>query len=506
MRYISTRGQSKPVTAAQAFLAGLAPDGGLYVPAEFPTGVEFPISMMNPREQALDYRELAAAILQLFLSDYTRTELEDCLRQAYGSKFDAPAVTPVTVVGANLGFLELWHGPTYAFKDLALQLLPHLMTTAIDKVGLEQELVLLVATSGDTGKAALEGFRDVPGTKVIVFYPEDGVSVVQQRQMVTQEGANTYVVGVRGNFDQAQAGVKALFTAESFQRELAAAGKTFSSANSINWGRLVPQLVYYFKAWSDLLQNGRLQPEETFNVVVPTGNFGNILAAYYGKKLGLPLHKLICASNRNNVLTDLIQTGVYNRKRQFFQTLSPSMDILVSSNFERLLYELVGQEPKRVVAYMEELQRVGRYELTAAEKANLQRVFWAGYADEVETTAAVQAVYNQYHYLIDPHTAVGYQVYQDYLAATGDNRPTIIAATASPFKFNRGVAEALFGTEAVVAVDEFDLMTQVSAATGVPIPPGLSGLKEKPLRHRQVIEPTAMEQAVRGILGLKERA
>ena len=497
MRYISTRGRSEPVTAAEAFLTGLAPDGGLYLPAEFPGAQK-----ISPGEQELDYRQLAAEILKLFLSDYTRAELDDCLQRAYGNNFDSPAVTPVTMVRDNLGFLELWHGPTCAFKDVALQLLPHLMTTAVHKVGFEQELVLLVATSGDTGKAALEGFKDVPGTKVIVFYPEDGVSVVQQQQMVTQEGANTFVVGVRGNFDQAQAGVKALFTAERFQGELAAAGKTFSSANSINWGRLVPQLVYYFKAWGDLLRNGQLRPGETFNVVVPTGNFGNILAAYYGKKLGLPLHKLICASNRNNVLTDLIRTGVYNRNRHFYQTLSPSMDILISSNLERLLYELVDRDPKRVVAYMEELQRVGRYELTADEKAHLEKDFWAGYADEGETTAAVQAVYNQYHYLIDPHTAVGYKVYQDYLAATDDGRPTLIAATASPFKFNRGVAEALFGTAAAATVDEFDLMEQVSAATGAPIPPGLFGLKEKPLRHRQVIEPTAMEEAVRGILGL----
>lgn len=497
MRYISTRGQSRPVTAAEALLTGLAPDGGLYLPAEFPAGVE-----ITPAAAAsLSYQQLASEILKLFLSDYTQDELETCIRQAYGDNFDTPAVTPVTMVGKKLGFLELWHGPTCAFKDLALQLLPHLLMTAARKLRFDREIVLLVATSGDTGKAALEGFKDVPGTKVIVFYPEHGVSTVQKQQMITQEGANTFVVGVEGNFDQAQAGVKALFTAEGFQREMAAAGKTFSSANSINWGRLVPQLVYYFKAWGDLCQNHGLQPGETFNVVVPTGNFGNILAAYYGKKLGLPLHKLICASNRNNVLTEFIRTGAYNRNRQFYQTLSPSMDILVSSNLERLLYELVGKDPALVRAYMEQLQQKGSYQLTLEERQRLQDQFWAGYADETETTAAIQAVYARYRYLLDPHTAVGYKVYQDYLEATGDDRPTIIASTASPFKFNHGVAQAVFGPDAEAA-DEFALMAKLAAATGVPIPPALAGLADKPVRHQRVIAPAAMEETVREILGL----
>ena len=498
MRYISTRGQSAPVTAAEALLTGLAPDGGLYLPERFPE--EMAIAPLA--EPNLTYQQLAQQILSLFLSDYTQTELKECIHQAYGDNFATPAVTPVTMVSEKLGFLELWHGPTCAFKDLALQLLPHLLTVAAGKTRFDREIVLLVATSGDTGKAALEGFKDVPGTKVIVFYTEDGVSAVQKRQMITQEGSNTYVVGVTGNFDQAQAGVKALFTNAEFQREMAAAGKTFSSANSIIWGRLVPQLVYYFKAWSELCQNHGLAPGETFNVVVPTGNFGNILAAYYGKKLGLPLHKLICASNRNNVLTEFIQTGAYNRNRQFYQTLSPSMDILVSSNLERLLYDLVGADPALVRSYMEQLQQKGSYRLTAAERERLQKEFWAGFADEAETTATIRAVYDRYHYLLDPHTAVGYKVYADYLKATGDDRPTIIASTASPFKFNQGVAQAVLGPQAAAVTDEFALMEKLSTATGVALPPVLAGLRDKPVRHQQVIAPAAMAETVRKILGL----
>ena len=498
MRYISTRGQCEPVTAAEALLAGLAPDGGLYLPASFPAGVASSFAT----EPNLTYQQLANRILTLFLSDYTRTELEECIRRAYGENFATPAVTPVTMVSEKLGFLELWHGPTCAFKDLALQLLPHLLSAAARKLRFDREIVLLVATSGDTGKAALEGFKDVPGTKVIVFYPEDGVSTVQKQQMITQEGTNTYVVGVTGNFDQAQAGVKAVFTNEDFRQEMAAAGKTFSSANSINWGRLVPQLVYYFKAWSDLCQHHTLAPGETFNVVVPTGNFGNILAAYYGKKLGLPLHKLICASNRNNVLTEFIQTGEYNRNRQFYQTLSPSMDILVSSNLERLLYDLAGADPALVRAYMEQLQQKGYYRLAAEERERLQNEFWAGFADEAETTAAIRAVYDRYHYLLDPHTAVGYKVYQDYMEASGDDRPTIIASTASPFKFNQGVAQAVLGPEAEEITDEFVLMEKLSAVTGVALPRALAGLQDKPIRHRRVIAPVAMAETVREILGL----
>lgn len=498
MQYISTRGQSRPVSAAEALLTGLAPDGGLYLPESFPaTAAVSPFT-----EPGLTYQQLASRILKLFLSDYTEAELEACIRHAYGGNFTSPAVTPVTMVGEKLGFLELWHGPTCAFKDLALQLLPRLLTVAARKQRFDREIILLVATSGDTGKAALEGFKDVPGTKVIVFYPEDGVSAVQKRQMVTQEGTNTYVVGVTGNFDQAQAGVKALFTDEEFQQEMAAAGKTFSSANSINWGRLVPQLVYYFKAWCDLCQNHGLAPDATFNIVVPTGNFGNILAAYYGKKLGLPVHKLICASNRNNVLTVFIRTGEYNRNRRFYQTLSPSMDILVSSNLERLLFDLAGADPAQVRAYMDQLREKGSYRLAAAERERLQEEFWAGYADEAETTAAIRRVYERYHYLIDPHTAVGYKVYQDYLEATGDDRPTIIAATASPFKFNYGVAQAVLGPEAAETPDEFALMAKLAAATGVTPPAVLAGLQDKPVRHQRVIAPVAMAETVRTILGL----
>ncbi|NLW56033.1 MAG: threonine synthase, partial [Firmicutes bacterium] len=436
MKYVSTRGQAGKVTSAQAILGGLAPDGGLFLPVEFPH--------FTPEELAalvgLDYQALARKILGLYLSDFAPEELGRFIAKAYGENFATSEITPLTVINENLSFLELWHGPTCAFKDLALQLLPYLLTAASRQSGLNKEIVLLVATSGDTGKAALAGFKDVPGTKVIVFYPEDGVSAVQKRQMVTQEGANVYVVGIRGNFDQAQAGVKAIFADGRLRQELEAAGKTFSSANSINWGRLVPQIVYYFKAWADLLKAKCLTSGESFNLVVPTGNFGNILAAYYGKKMGLPLHKLICASNANNVLTDFIRTGEYNRKRSFYQTSSPSMDILVSSNLERLLYELTGEDASAVRALMEQLRTRGSYRLTTEQLHRLQTDFWASFADEEATKAVLKEVYTEFDYLIDPHTAVGYKVYADYVQETGDRRPTVIAATASPFKFNTGVA------------------------------------------------------------------
>mgnify|MGYP001211648796 FL=1 len=498
MKYVSTRGQAGTVTSAQAILGGLAPDGGLFLPATFPH--------YTPEEMAglvdLDYRALARQILGLYLPDYDPAALGGFIAKAYGNNFAAPEITPLAVVDDHLSFLELWHGPTCAFKDLALQLLPYLLTAASRQFGINKEIVLLVATSGDTGKAALAGFQDVPGTKVIVFYPEEGVSAIQKRQMVTQEGANTYVVGVRGNFDQAQAGVKAIFADGRLRETMEAAGKSFSSANSINWGRLVPQIVYYFKAWADLRKAKRLAMGETFNVVVPTGNFGNILAAYYGKKMGLPLHKLICASNANNVLTDFIRTGEYNRNRPFYQTSSPSMDILVSSNLERLLYELTGEDPAAVCALIEQLRTRGSYRLATEQLNRLQETFWGGFADEEETMAALKEVYTKYKYLIDPHTAVGYKVYADYVEATGDRRPAVIAGTASPFKFNTGVARALFGAEAVAAKDEFAWLAELSQVTGQPVPRGLQGLEEKPVLHDRTIAPAEMEAAVREILGL----
>lgn len=496
MKYVSTRGRAAAVTATQAILSGLAPDGGLFLPAEFPR--------YSPRDLAaltgLDYQALARKILGLYLPDYSPEELSMFIANAYSGNFDNPEITPLTTVEENLSFLELWHGPTCAFKDLALQLLPYLLTAATRQLKLNKEIILLVATSGDTGKAALAGFKDVPGTRVIVFYPEDGVSAVQKQQMITQEGTNTFVIGIKGNFDQAQAGVKALFADERFQQEMEAAGKTFSSANSINWGRLVPQIVYYFKAWTELIKAKRLAVGETFNLVVPTGNFGNILAAYYGKKMGLPLHKLLCASNANHVLTDFIQTGEYNRKRPFYQTISPSMDILVSSNLERLLYEFTGEDAPAVLALMEQLRTQGSYRLTAEQQSLIQTSFWAGFADEEETTNALKEVFIKFKYLIDPHTAVGYKVYNDYVRETGDRRPTVIAATASPFKFNTGVARAIFG--AMPAEDEFALLAEVSRATGMPVPRGLRGLEDKPTLHHRTIVPDAMEDAVRELLGL----
>lgn len=498
MKYISTRGDSSPITSAQAILTGLAPDGGLFLPESNPVLAQEELTSFLE----LDYQLTAEKILKLYLTDYLPGELGKMLSLAYGEKFDTPEVTPLTIFQDNLAFLELWHGPTCAFKDLALQLLPYLLTSAARKTGFEKEIVLLVATSGDTGKAALEGFKNVPGTKVIVFYPEDGVSEIQKKQMVTQEGENTFVIGVRGNFDQAQTGVKTIFSDCSLQKEMEQAGKSFSSANSINWGRLVPQLVYYFRAWSGLIKKGRLKPQESFNIVVPTGNFGNILAAYYGKKMGLPVHKLICASNSNNVLTDFIRTGVYDRKRSFYQTISPSMDILVSSNLERLLYDLTGHNPQAVTDYMEKLRVEGSYRLIPQQLAILKETFWAGYVTEKETTRAIKEVFEKFNYLIDPHTAVGYKVFKDYIEETGDGRPTVIAATASPFKFNAGVARAVLGDKSTLDQDEFSLLRELSNLTGVKVPQGLLGLEEKPVLHQKVVNPEEMEGTVREILGI----
>ncbi len=498
MKYISTRGNSNPINSTQAILTGLAPDGGLFLPESIP--VLTPEELTGLLENG--YQLTAETILGFYLTDYSPGELEKMLAQAYGEKFDTPEVTPLTLVRDNLAFLELWHGPTCAFKDLALQLLSYLLTSAARKNGLEKEVVLLVATSGDTGKAALEGFKNVPGTKVIVFYPEDGVSEIQKKQMVTQEGENTFVIGVRGNFDQAQTGVKTIFANRHLQNEMEQAGKSFSSANSINWGRLIPQVVYYFRAWSGLIKQGKLKPQESFNIVVPTGNFGNILAAYYSKKMGLPVNKLICASNSNNVLTEFIRTGVYDRKRSFYQTISPSMDILVSSNLERLLYDLTGHNPRAVSDYMEKLRVEGIYKLTNEQLIVLNEGFWADFVTEKETTGAIKEVFEEFNYLIDPHTAVGYKVYKDYLKETGDRRPTVIASTASPFKFNTGVARAVLGEQSTLDQDEFSLLKRLSAFTGVKIPQGLMGLEDKPVLHQRVVNPEEMEGTVREILGI----
>ncbi len=497
MEYISTRGKSGAVPSAVAIKTGLAPDGGLFVPQFFPRLVpeEYPAGDG-------DYREVAERVLRSFLTDYSPAELREAIEKAYGKNFAAPEIVPLRLVGEEMGFLELWHGPTAAFKDLALQILPYLLTGAMKKTGHRERIVILTATSGDTGKAALEGFKNVPGTTVIVFYPDRGVSEIQEKQMVTQEGQNTVVVAVEGNFDQAQAGVKSLFADPGLAAALHRKGLSFSSANSINWGRLVPQVAYYYWAWQLGIQKGLFRAGQEFNIVVPTGNFGNILAAYYGKRMGLPVHKLICASNKNKVLTDFIRTGCYDCRREFYRTSSPSMDILVSSNLERLLFELVARDAETVAGYMRSLKEHGHYSLDPGLRSRLQEDFWGGFAGEEETVATIKEVYHRYGYLLDPHTAVGVKVYYDYRRETGDNRPVVIASTASPFKFTRTVARAVMGEESCAGKDDFTLLEILSGFTGEKIPAGLQGLQKKPVRHRMKVPPERMGEVVAKILNL----
>jgi threonine synthase len=469
----------------------------LFVPAEE--------VFVNPGELALmagiSYQQRAVRILQMFLTDFTPGEIGDCVEGAYGAaKFDVPEVAPLEKLDGPLYVLELWHGPTCAFKDMALQLLPRLLPRAAGKVGEDREIAILVATSGDTGKAALEGFRDVPGTRIIVFFPARGVSEVQRLQMVTQEGGNVHVVAVDGNFDQTQSGVKAIFTDPVVIEAIDRQGYRFSSANSINWGRLVPQVVYYFSAYADLLARGEIRPGETVNFVVPTGNFGNILAAYYARRMGLPVGRLICASNRNNVLTDFIRTGIYDRTREFYRTISPSMDILISSNLERLLYDVTGGDAVRVRGWMEELQEKGSYRVDGETLEKIQSVFWSDFAGDPATMETIRRIYRKYGYLMDTHTAVGMYVYERYLEATGDTRKTVLVSTASPFKFNQSVAAAILGEEAVRGKGEFELLEILSRVTGMPVPGGLKDLDKKPVRHTLIVAPGEMKRVVQELL------
>ncbi|MGQ9556668.1 MAG: threonine synthase [Desulfurispora sp.] len=497
MQYASTRGGCGPVSAARAIEAGIAPDGGLFVPLE-PVRLEDYLSW-----QELDYAGRAQQVLRAYLTDFTGEELAYCAENAYSQRnFDHPQVAPVVELSPGLYVLELWHGPTSAFKDMALQILPYFLPLARRKNGGEQESVILVATSGDTGKAALEGFKDVPGTRILVFFPEQGVSEVQRLQMVTQEGRNVGVVAVQGNFDDAQSGVKAIFTDPQLRFELEQAGFVFSSANSINWGRLVPQIVYYFSAYLDLVQKGALAPGAPVNFVVPTGNFGNILAGYYAREAGLPVHKLICAANSNNVLTDFVRSGTYDRRRPFYKTLSPSMDILVSSNLERLLYHLSGGDSGAVASWMGLLQREGLYSVSAGVQEQVRQIFWSDYADDRQTLNTIARAYRQYGYVLDTHTAVGLAVYENYRQATGDSTPTVLLSTASPCKFNASVARALLGEAAVQGKSEFDLLEMLVRHTGLTVPAGLRDLEQRPVRHRRVVEKDRMVQAVRDFLGL----
>jgi threonine synthase len=484
MNYLSTRGSIKEAQSAEAIRTGIAPDGGLFTPESIPGLSQTDIQAMA----GLHFPELAAKILALYLTDYQIGDLQrmTSVAYAYPNKFSVPEVTPVVQLTERDYLLELFHGPTCAFKDVALQLLPYLMTKAGEIAGDHNDIIILVATSGDTGKAALEGFRDVSGTRIIVFFPEEGVSQIQKLQMTTQEGANTGVVGVKGNFDDTQNGVKAIFTNPTIIKELAAKGMSFSSANSINWGRLAPQIVYYFYGYLDLCRRGAVKPGEPINIAVPTGNFGNILAGYFAKEMGLPIARMICASNSNNVLTDFINTGVYDRNRTFYTTISPSMDILISSNLERLLFYLSGKDPKRVGEWMADLKSKGGYRVDRETEAKIKSLFYGGFAAEDETRETIGRVFRESSYVMDPHTAVGKTVSDRYRCETGDDLATLIAATASPFKFNRSVAQAILGEKSVQDKSEFELLEKLKEISGREIPAGLRGLDQKEIRHRTV--------------------
>ncbi len=493
LHYVSTRDHLNRVTASQAILQGLASDGGLYVPDQLPQFDFSPEDLIGKT-----YQEIAYEVMRHFLTDFTEEELKSCITLAYDSKFDTEEIAPMTYAQGAY-YLELFHGKTIAFKDMALSILPHLMLTSARKNGVDREIVILTATSGDTGKAAMAGFEDVKGTRIIVFYPKDGVSAIQERQMLTQTGDNTHVVGIHGNFDQAQSGVKRMFNDPVLNEKIREKGFQFSSANSINIGRLVPQIVYYVYAYVKLLENGKIGAKEKINVVVPTGNFGNILAAYYAKRAGLPIAKLICASNENRVLYDFFSTGTYNKNRPFQVTNSPSMDILISSNLERLIYEIAGESDVVNAGLMDSLARKGIYEITDQMRQKLGD-FYGNYADEDQTEEAIRELYQACGYVIDTHTAVAASVYGRYKADTADETKTVIASTASPYKFLHAVMTAIDPKYA--NVEDFDLIGPLSEISGCPVPRAVSDIVAAPIRHDTVCEPEQMNQVVCSFLGL----
>ena len=497
MLYTSTRDKSLRVTASEAITRGISEEGGLFVPVEVPA-----LSLQDLQDLIpLSYIERAKKVLSLYLTDFTPEEIDACVRGAYADgKFDSARVAPLVTLDDRAEILELFRGPTCAFKDMALQLLPYLLTTASKKAAPDKQIVILVATSGDTGKAALEGFRDVPGTRILVFYPRDGVSPMQQLQMITQEGKNVAVCAIEGNFDDAQSGVKQIFTDRSVAAKLAENGLMFSSANSINWGRLVPQIVYYCSAYADMLEKGKVRPGEAMNVVVPTGNFGNILAAFYAKQMGVPIKTLLCASNANNVLTDFLTTGTYDRNRTFYTTMSPSMDILISSNLERLLFHLSGEDDAAVRDWMGQLSAAGTYTVSPEVFAKIREHFAAGCADDETVSGVIRKTWEEDGYLSDTHTGVAITVYRRYTDETGDTTPTVIAATASPYKFSKSVLTAVLGS--TPELDEFDMAGALQQETGVPIPAPLSNLKDKQVRFRTTCAVPDMEQQVYALLGI----
>jgi len=491
--YKSTRSENETVTASQAILKGLADDGGLFVPTEIPV-----LDIDMDTLAAMSYQQVAYEVMKRFFTDYTEEELKRCIEKAYDSKFDTDEIAPI-VKADGAYYLELFHGATIAFKDMALSILPHLLTTAAKKNNVKNEIVILTATSGDTGKAALAGFADVEGTRIVVFYPKDGVSPIQEKQMVTQKGANTMVVGINGNFDDAQSGVKAMFNDKVLEASMEKEGFQFSSANSINIGRLVPQIVYYVYAYAKLYANDEISKDEKINVVVPTGNFGNILAAYYAKNMGLPIDKLICASNDNKVLYDFLRTGSYDRNREFILTTSPSMDILISSNLERLIYRIAGSDATKNKELMSLLSGSGKYEITDSMKSELAD-FYGNYASEEETAAVIKQIYEDTNYVIDTHTAVAASVYKKYKAETKDETKAVIASTASPYKFARSVMDAI--DNKYDSMGDFELIDELSRISGVEVPQAIEEIRDAKVLHDTVCEVDEMPAVVKKFLGM----
>lgn len=485
--YSSTRSKSAPVKASEAILKGLAEDGGLFVPDHIPA-----LDKSLEELAGMDYRQVAYEVMKLFLTDFTEEELRDCINKAYDSKFDTESIAPLAEAEGAY-YLELFHGATIAFKDMALSILPHLMITSARKNQIKNEIVILTATSGDTGKAALAGFADVKGTRIIVFYPKNGVSPIQEKQMVTQKGGNTLVVGIHGNFDDAQTGVKKIFSDQELAKELDGRGFQFSSANSINIGRLVPQICYYVYAYAALLKEGKIRAGEKINVTVPTGNFGNILAAFYAKNMGLPIGRLICASNENKVLYDFFSTGTYDRNREFVLTSSPSMDILISSNLERLIYRIAGNDADRNREMMNALAKEGKYAITEEMKEALAD-FYGAYANETETAEEIKRLYSSCGYVIDTHTAVASAVYQKYVKETGDMTKTVIASTASPFKFTRSVMNAI--DDGYDSMGDFELVDELSRLANVSVPPAIEEIRTAPVVHDKQCEVDGMKDVV----------
>ena len=491
--YSSTRNADKKVKASQAILKGLSDDGGLFVPDHIPA-----LDLSFEELKGKSYQEVAYEVMKLFLTDFTQDELKECIRKAYDSKFDTEVIAPLAEA-ENAYYLELFHGPTIAFKDMALSILPHLMITSARRNAIKNEIVILTATSGDTGKAALAGFADVEGTRIVVFYPKNGVSPIQEKQMVTQKGKNTFVVGIHGNFDDAQTGVKKIFSDKELAKEMEENGFQFSSANSINIGRLIPQVCYYVYAYVTLLKEGKIADGEKINVTVPTGNFGNILAAFYAKNMGLPVAKLICASNENKVLFDFFETGSYDKNREFVLTSSPSMDILISSNLERLIYWIAGNDAEKNKELMNALTTDGKYEISSDMRDKLKD-FYANYATEEETAKRIKALYENTGYILDTHTAVASVVYEKYQKDTKDPVKTVIASTASPFKFTRSVMDAI--DQKYDAMSDFELVDELSRIGNIAVPKAIEEIRTAPVVHDNVCDKTEMKETVKKFLGL----